>query len=120
MSETPNTLNPAAIAEALCIEAEKLGLCHPTENMISDRLNDTIANVLNLPEEAIAIPGNEDSVVADMMRKLAAHARALDACETALERIAHPKIDETTYPGIERTIAMNALAEIRKLKGAQS
>jgi hypothetical protein len=30
--------NACELAEQLCIEAEALGLCHPTENMISDLL----------------------------------------------------------------------------------
>lgn len=33
-------MNPHEYAEALCIRAEKQGLCHPTEGMIADMLGD--------------------------------------------------------------------------------
>ena len=32
------------IAEKLCIEAESLGLCHPTEGMIANRLGSLLAD----------------------------------------------------------------------------
>ena len=40
------------VAEKLCIKAEKLGLCHPTENMIAECLHDFEWNALMYPEEA--------------------------------------------------------------------
>ena len=45
---------PAAneVAEKLCIKAEKLGLCHPTEYMIAVCLHDFEWNALMYPDEA--------------------------------------------------------------------
>jgi len=40
------------VAERLCIEAEKLGLCHPTERMIANCLHDFEWNALMYPQEA--------------------------------------------------------------------
>jgi len=40
------------VAERLCIEAEKLGLCHPTEIMIANCLHDFEWNALMYPNEA--------------------------------------------------------------------
>jgi len=38
------------VAERLCIEAEKLGLCHPTETMIANCLHDFEWNALMYPD----------------------------------------------------------------------
>lgn len=40
-------MNAHEIAEKLCIKAEALGLCHPTEGMISECLDNILCNHLN-------------------------------------------------------------------------
>lgn len=68
---TPPFIDPNTVAQRLCIKAEKLGLCHPSESMISDCLLDVICNVLNFPiETAHGIPGNEDSKAIKMARDI--------------------------------------------------
>jgi hypothetical protein len=37
-------VNACEMAEKLCVEAEKLGLCHPTESMIAEMLGNIEAN----------------------------------------------------------------------------
>lgn len=80
-------INPNEVAEQLCIEAESLGLCHPTQSMIADRLLDVICNVLNFPvETAQLIDGNQNSTAMQMHRAL--HA-AREACGPLADAVAH-------------------------------
>lgn len=66
-----NAVNPHDVAEKLCIEAENLGLDHPTESMISDRMLDVVCNVLNFPvETATSIDGCQDTTVMRMFNLL--------------------------------------------------
>jgi len=40
-------MNAHEVAEQLCVKAEGLGLCHPTESMIAECLDNALSNQLN-------------------------------------------------------------------------
>lgn len=40
-------MNAHKTAEAMCIRAEKVGLCHPTEGMIAEALDNVLSDQFN-------------------------------------------------------------------------
>jgi len=50
------------VAEKLCIKAESLGLCHPTETMIAECLHDFEWNALMYPEEGWVHHGGKPDI----------------------------------------------------------